>query len=325
MPLNEFSLIERFFSDIGFSSTQQFPHVVLGVGDDCALLDLAANHSLAVSSDSFVAGVHFPADAAPYDIARRCLAAAISDLAAMGAKPLGFSLALTLPGVDESWLQHFSDGLRESAEFYVIPLIGGDTTRGPLSITLHVHGSVPKSGALKRSGARPGDSIFVSGSLGDAAAALAVIEGNLSVPREDQHYFYSRFYAPNARVVLGQTLLDVATAAIDVSDGLLADLGHITRASAVAAELDLHKLPISESLQRVDDAHKVGQFALSGGDDYELCFTARPDQHVFLAEFSELLDVRITEVGRIVEGEGVNCLDAEGNAVLIASPGYRHF
>lgn len=323
--MNEFSLIERYFSDIGFSSTQQFPHVALGVGDDCALLDLPVGHSLAVSSDSFVAGVHFPAAAAPYDIARRCLAAAISDLAAMGAKPLGFSLALTMPEVDEVWLQQFSDGLRQSAEFYVMPLIGGDTTRGPLSITLHVHGSVPKSGGLRRSAARPGDSVFVSGCLGDAAAALALIQGELAVVESDQHYLYSRFYAPQARVVLGETLLDVATAAIDISDGLLADLGHIARASAVAVEIDVHKLPLSDALLRIDNARKVERFALAGGDDYELCFTARPDQHVFLAEFSELLDVRITEVGRVLEGAGISCLDADGRSVPVAGSGYQHF
>jgi len=325
MALNEFALIERFFTDIGYSSTQQFPHIVQGVGDDCALLDLPRDKILAVSSDTFIAGVHFPEDAAPYDIARRCLAAAISDLAAMGAKPLGFTLALTLARVDESWLHNFSEGLREAAEFYVIPLIGGDTTRGSLSITLHVHGSVPRSGGLRRSGARPGDSIFVSGSLGDAAAALALMQGDLSVDENDQHFLYSRFYAPQARVVLGETLLDVATAAIDVSDGLLADLGHIVRASGVAAEIDLPKLPLSESLQRLDDADRAYQFALAGGDDYELCFTARPDQHVFLTEFSELLDVRITEIGRILDGEGIRCLDAGGNAVVLGNTGYQHF
>jgi thiamine-monophosphate kinase len=288
-------------------------------------LDLAADQSLALSSDTFVSGVHFPEQAAPYDIARRCLAAAVSDLAAMGAKPLGFTLALTIPAVDESWLQQFSSGLRLAAEFYMMPLVGGDTTRGPLSITLHVHGSVPRSGALKRSGARPGDSVFVSGCLGDAAAALAVMQGELSVDEAQQEYFYSRFYAPEARVVLGQTLLGVATSAIDISDGLLADLGHITRASKVAAEVDLASLPLSECLRGIADQEKINQLALLGGDDYELCFTARPDQHVFLAEFSELLDVKVTEVGRVIPGEGVRCLGEAGIAVPVAGSGYQHF
>ena len=323
--MNEFSLIEKFFSDIGFSSTRQFPHVALGVGDDCALLDLAANTSLAVSTDTFVSGVHFPAEAAAFDIARRCMAAAISDLAAMGAKPLGFTLALTLPAIDESWLQQFSDGLRDSAAYYVIPLVGGDTTRGPLSITLTVHGSVPQSRGLRRSGARPGDSIFVSGNLGDAAAALSLLQGQLSVSASDRDYFMARFYAPQARVVLGQTLQGVASAAIDISDGLLADLGHIARASRVAAVVELSRLPLSVAMQRLDDRQAVESFALTGGDDYELCFTARPDQHVHLAEFSELLDVKITEVGRILEGEGVSCIDSSGNTVPVAGSGYQHF
>ncbi len=324
MALNEFAVIERFFSDLGFSSTRYLPHIALGPGDDCALLSLPPGHSIAVSTDSFIAGVHFPEDAAPYDIARRCLAAAISDLAAMGAKPLGFTLALTLPSIEEKWLQHFSDGLRLSAEFYLMPLIGGDTTKGPLSITLTVLGSLPESGGLKRSGARPGDSIFVSGTLGDAAAALAQMQGRLPSD-DDQHFFFTRFYAPEARVVLGETLLDIATAAIDVSDGLLADLGHIAAASGVAAEVDLHKLPLSLALQRINASDVINQLALCGGDDYELCFTARPDQHVFLAEFSELLDVRITEIGRIVAGEGVQCLDSKANVVDVDQAGYKHF
>lgn len=333
MSLGEFDIIRRYFSDIGFAaeidsaaatSNAQQHAIELGVGDDCAILQLPPGERLALSIDTLVADVHFPATATAFDIATRALATAVSDLAAMGARPLAFTLALTLPQPDELWLLDFSDGLRESAARYRVALIGGDTTRGPLTITVQVHGSL-RTGGLRRSGAQVGDGVFVSGTLGDAAAALAVLQGRLSAQPEQAHFLHERFYRPTARVVLGEALLGVATAAIDISDGLLADLGHVLRASAVGAECVLSRLPMSEALLAVTTREQAQQWAQSGGDDYELCFTAPLSAREHLRELAEMLDVPITEIGLITEGDALLCRDASGAIVTPAQSGYQHF
>jgi thiamine-monophosphate kinase len=321
-PLTEFELISRYFSAIGPIKSSS---VKLGIGDDCAILSLPVGQQLAMSIDTLVAGRHFPDGAQPYDIARRALAVSVSDLAAMGASPVAFTLALTLPDVDQPWLQQFSAGLRDAADYYQLPLIGGDTTQGMLAITVQVHGSLPQNIALKRSGAKPGDAIFVSGNLGDAAVALTLMQQSFDVTSAQQAFLHSRFYQPQAQLALGQQLLGKASAAIDISDGLLADLGHICKASAVAATLYSQQIPLSDVVKDVVDSQRALYYALTGGDDYELCFTAPVVQRAEIIACGQSLAVPITEVGVIAAGDGVQCIDQAGAIVDFPHSGYQHF
>ena len=315
MSLSEFELIQQFFSDIDHAHSEAIP---LGVGDDCALLQLPTNEQLAISIDTLVAGVHFPETAAPYDLACRSVAVTVSDLAAMGATPFAFTLALTLPDVDVVWLEDFSRGLRDSARLYGLSLVGGDTTRGPLCLSLQMHGAVPAGQALTRAGAQEGDLVVVSGSLGDGRAALECFKTDCAISQAHKEYLLDRFYRPRARVELGQSLRGLASAAIDVSDGLVADVSHIAQASKVTVELDHEAVPLSEALRANWPLDVARGFALSGGDDYELCFTVSPDH------FRQLQSsVPLAVVGRILpQGEG-DCVDPDGN--LIELSGYRHF
>lgn len=322
---SEFDIIRRYFSDIGIDSSLADPLVQVGVGDDCALLSIPNGQRLAISIDTLVVGQHFPDSAGGYDIAQRALAVAVSDLAGVGARPLAFTLALTLPEADEPWLQQFSQGLRDSARQYDIALVGGDTTKGQLTISIQVHGLLPVGVSLLRSAAKPGEQVFVSGSLGDAALALQTLQHKRSVNSEQQRFLHSRFYQPRARVELGQALLGVASAAIDVSDGLLADLGHIAKASGVAATLYSDKLPLSNVLRDVLDVPNALELALTGGDDYELCFTAGRCQIPTLVRFAKQFDVPITCIGEIHAGEGVSCLGADNKPINMERSGFQHF
>ena len=321
--LTEFDIIARYFADIDGAGHQ--PSVALGIGDDCAILSLAANQQLAFSIDTLVSGRHFPDDADPYQLGQRALAVAVSDLAAMGAKPLAFTLALTLPSVDSQWLDDFSRGLRLAAGQYKIPLIGGDTTQGPLTITLQVHGSLCSQAVLKRSAAQPGDAIFVTGTVGDAAAALAVIEGRLVVDQQQHEFLMQRFYQPTARIEVGQSLLGVANAAVDISDGLLADLAHIATASKLAAMINVDQLPLSAVMKQVIAKPQALAYALKGGDDYELCFTVARDNITQIKTLAQRLSLPITEVGIMAAGSGVSCVDDHGDDVVIDIAGYQHF
>ena len=321
--LTEFELISRYFSNIDGGNLSSV--VTLGVGDDCALMSIPEGQQLALSIDTLVAGRHFPVDASPYDLAQRALAVSVSDLAAMGATPLAFTLALTLPSVESSWLKEFSQGLRLAAQTYRIPLIGGDTTQGPLSLTLQVHGAVPTGRALRRSGGSAGDGIFVSGTLGDAAAALAMMQQSLAVSDHQQPFLLERFYRPQARLALGKKLLGLATAAIDVSDGLLADLGHICRASGVGAKIHTENIPLSPVLSKVVAREQGLGYALTGGDDYELCFTAPVKCREALADIAGELGLAVSEIGLLVEGEGLTCVDSLGQPLSFNSTGYQHF
>lgn len=325
MALNEFSLIEKYFSCFGKGEG-----VALGIGDDAALLELPAGEQLVASVDTLVSGVHFPADAAPADIARRALRVNLSDLAAMGATPRWFTLALTIPGVKEDWLSAFSAALAEEAAEFGCALVGGDTTAGLLTLSLNVLGSVPQGKALQRSGAQPGDHIYVTGCLGDAAAALNFIKGFSLKPYKDGDYLLQRFYQPTPRLVEGQKLRGIASAALDVSDGLLADLGHIVRQSGVGAEIHSDRLPLSAALQTLSDQKEVGQqqvlrWALTGGDDYELCFTVPEKKLDVLEAMIALGELDATAIGRIIDGDAVACLDDEGKPLLFDSDGYQHF
>lgn len=306
MSIGEFSLIDTYFSRIG-----ENPNIALGIGDDAASVELPDGHVLQISTDTAIEGVHFPRDFAPADIAYRSVMAAASDLAAMGASPIGMLLAITLPAADETWLSCFAEGLRAASDATGLPLVGGDTTRGALSLTVTVMGSTPSSSGLRRDGARPGDRVCVSGTLGDAAAGLAVIQGTLHlVDQAAAEYLQTRFARPAARLSLGESLLGVATAAIDLSDGLLADAAHVAHASGVAIDIDSSKVPLSAALRQVTDTAQIRQWALNGGDDYELLVTLPPEAPVPEA---------LTEIGRVAAGQGVSCDQTP------ASWGYDHF
>ena len=306
MPVSEFTLIYRYFSALGRGDA-----VELSVGDDCAILRLAAGERLATSVDTMVEGVHFPADTFPEDIGFRAVSAAASDLAAMGARPVGMTLALTLPEADELWLHTFSQGIAAASKAFQLPLVGGDTTCGPLTITVQVLGALPSGEALMRSNARVGDSLYVSGTLGDAAAALAVLAGEWQPSPEHSEYLLDRFNRPRARLDLGRKLLGSANAAIDISDGLLADAQHIAAASGVKLCIDPQRLPLSQALLSHPSIDQVRQWALTGGDDYELCFCLPVGEDV---------PEGCTLIGEVELGSGVLC----GNEPYTVS-GYQHF
>ena len=321
MATDEFSLIAQFFSACGAAGAD----TLLGVGDDCALLAPPAGEVLAVTTDTLLAAVHFPPDSPAQLIAQRALAVNLSDMAAMGATPRWFQLALTMPNANKDWLAEFSVGLNAMACQFNCALVGGDTTRGPLTISITLMGTVPSGQALKRSGARPGDTIYATGSLGDGAGALAVLEGKLSASAEDAAYLRERFWRPQARVAQGLAIRSFASSAIDISDGLIADLGHIAKASQVGAVVDVDKLPLSQSLCRAASPERRLNWALSGGDDYELCFTVAADE---VAQCQRLIDeggLTATPIGQIIEGQGVRCVDKQGIPFEITGSGYQHF
>lgn len=313
--LDEFGLIRRYFTPSGSP-----PQVVLGVGDDCALLSVAPGHVLALSIDTQVEGVHFPPEAPPGQIARRVLHCAASDLAAMGAEPLGFTLALTLPAADENWLAPFASALLAAAEALHCPLLGGDTTRGPLTLTVQVHGQVPVGQALCRRGARVGDGVWVSGTLGDGAAALALWQGECPALQPAADYLSERFYAPAVDFGLGVALRPLAHCAIDISDGLLADLGHLCTASGVGAVLQAAALPLASAWRDRVDVAQARRWALAGGDDYRLCFTAPPGHAAALQALGGL-----TCIGEVVAGSGITVLAENGVPWAVDDTSYRHF
>lgn len=319
MAIGEFELIAKFFTDIGPRSAA----IALGIGDDCALIDPPAGRQLALSADTLVADVHFPAHGDPASIAQKALRTNLSDLAAMGAEPLAFTLALTLPAADETWLAGFSHGLRACADEFAIPLIGGDTTRGPqLVISIQIVGSLPRGAALTRAGAQAGDSVFVSGTLGDARAALDYLSTPAALLDDAQRFFLRRYYEPTPRLEFGRALRGLASAAIDISDGFAADLGHILARSDIGAEIDTRRLPLSGALRTRVEAI---DFALHGGDDYELCFTAPPQHRAAIVECARATAVPITEVGRVVAEHGLFTWAEQGRRVALNAAGYRHF
>ena len=295
--------------------------VVLGIGDDAALLRVPPGHWLAVATDTLNADVHFPAGTAAADIGWKALAVNLSDLAAMGARPAWATLSLSLPHADGDWLEDFLDGFLALAERHGVVLVGGDTTRGPLSICVTAHGLVAVDQALRRDGARAGDDIWVSGTLGDAAAALAQWRaGGAAEPA-----LRARLDRPTPRVELGLALPGIAHAAIDLSDGLLADLGHVCVASRVGAEIELQALPASPALAARFDASSRAGLQACGGDDYELCFTAPASRREAIATLARTQALALARIGRVVDGEGVRALRADGSPWQPARAGYAHF
>jgi thiamine-monophosphate kinase len=315
MSAAEFDLIDRIRTRV-----REREDVVLGIGDDAALLQVPPGMQLVVTADTLNAGVHFPEATAPADIGWKSLAVNLSDLAAMGATPAWCTLSLSLPEAERKWIDAFLDGFLELADQHAIALVGGDTTRGPLSISVTAMGLVETGNALRRNGARVGDDVWVTGTLGDAAAALeALLAG-----RETSASLRERLDRPTPRVTAGWRLSGLAHSCIDLSDGLLADLAHVCERSGVGAEIELEKLPASIDLASPAPGDRW-RWQASGGDDYELCFSASPRNRESIVQTLDFTDVAATLVGRIVAGQGVKAFDAEGREWQPARPGYEHF
>jgi len=320
MPLSEFALIERYFRACGARRAD----VTLGVGDDAALLSTAAGSELVAATDTLVAGVHFPHGSPPASIGHRALAVNLSDLAAMGARPAWALLALTLPDADEAWLEEFAAGFCELAHAHQVALVGGDTTHGPLCVTVQLLGHAPKGAAMTRAGAHAGDVLFVSGTLGDAAAGLALEQGRLSAPEEARGYLRERFLWPTPRMALGERLRDYASACIDVSDGLLGDAGKLASASCAGAALSLDELPVSQPLLAVLGQERARELALTGGDDYELCFAVPAQNIARLVTGLPPQRWGYTRIGTLRALTGTVVL-RDGAVMEFSHPGYQHF
>lgn len=321
MALGEFDLITRFF---GQRAGRPGPHVELGIGDDCALLSLGSGMQLAVSADMLVEGRHFLSTVRPERLGHKALAVNLSDLAASGARPVAFLLALSMPRVDEAFLDGFSRGMLELAQVHGCTLVGGDTTQGPLNIAITVMGEVPSGQALLRSGARAGDEIYVSGELGDARLALEAFRGTHVLEGSSLEHARRAMELPVPRVALGIALRGVATAAIDVSDGLLGDLRHILRRSGVGATVDADVLPRSRVLAaQPRDLQRL--CTLSGGDDYELVFTVPPARRADLERAAAQAGVAVTRIGRIEAEPGLRLRDADGQPLEDHYGSFDHF
>jgi len=318
--MDEFDVIDRYFKPLGDKAA----NVVLGIGDDAAVLDVPPGEQIVVTTDTQVESVHFPVAADPAAIACRSCAAALSDIAAMGATARWLSLALTLPRVDAAWLQGFAAGAAEAIEFAGAVLVGGDTTSGPLGVTWNIIGTVPRGGALRRDGARPGDALYVSGSLGGARAALELLDTLADVSGSGQAVL-ARYWNPQPRLVLGSQLRGFASSCIDVSDGLLADAGHLARRSGAGVEIASDNLPLQAGLVELFGVERAREFALTGGDDYELCFSVPRDDEADLLRVVTQFDVPVTRIGRITRESGVRVIDCEGRPLPTNRTGYRHF
>lgn len=323
--MGEFDLIRRFFQ-------RPVHHAALGVGDDCALLAPQPGMQLAISSDMLVEGRHFFADVDPAALGHKALAVNLSDLAACGARPLAFTLALALPRVDEAWVGGFAQGLLALADAHGCELIGGDTTQGPLNICITVFGEVPAGQALLRSGARPGDDIYASGTLGDARLALEAMLGHVALPLEALQAARRRLERPTPRVALGLALRGIASSALDVSDGLTGDLGHILRASGVGATLDAQatsQLIAARALFTSPDSSLppdlLHQCTLAGGDDYELAFTAPASRREAVQEAARHAGVPVTRIGTVEGTPGLRVMDGNGQPLAARYASFDHF
>ena len=317
--MKEFQLIRQIQQDTAISFSPGYDHGVrLGIGDDAAVLEVPAGRHLVAATDTLNAGIHFPLDTSAFDIAYKCLAVNLSDLAAMGATPRWALLSLSLPQAEAEWVQSFAAGFKSLARMHGVSLVGGDTTSGPLSVSLTALGYIEPGQQLKRSGAKPADLIVVSGTLGGAARVLDLLEAEKSVT---ERHLLDR---PQPRVSLGQALKGFANACIDISDGLLADLGHVLKASECGATLEIEKLPFDDSLAGLEDGLRW-KYQLSGGDDYELLFTLPPAHQALLATWSQQLDIDLTVIGEIEAGGDIRCLKKDGTAFEPQSAGFEHF
>jgi thiamine-monophosphate kinase len=323
VALGEFDLIARYFT-----RAPRAADVVLGIGDDAALIAPGPGQQLVLTTDMLVAGRHFHADVDPARLGHKTLAVNLSDLAAMGARPRFALLACAFPENDPDWLAAFADGFFALADRHGVDLIGGDTTRGPLNLCVTAIGEVPAGAALTRSGARPGDDVYVSGTLGDAALALAAMGGHVSLPEDAFAACRQRLELPEPRVALGLALRGVASSAIDVSDGLVGDLGHIVERSGVGARVDVARLPASPWLAAMlKDGRRSPALSclLAGGDDYELCFTAANPQRERIAALAGSLGLALTRIGKITATGGFTVRDETGAAMKALPRAYDHF
>jgi thiamine-monophosphate kinase len=319
--MKEFELINRYFKGRGITRRD----VNLGIGDDCALVTVPPNCQLAVTTDTLVAGVHFFDDISPRALGHRVLAVNLSDLAAMGAEPTWVSVALTLPSIDQQWIEEFAEGMHEIAEYFNVQIIGGDTTQGPLSITVCAKGTVPEGKALRRSGAKVGDWIFVTGPLGDAGLAIEVRKQGLKIEPEHLKYINNRFDFPTPRVAAGQVLRGLASSAIDISDGLLADLAHILDMSHVSATINIDSIPASDAMRSSLDFEQQLRFILNYGDDYELLFTVPDNKKSMLDLNLRQYGVDAKCIGQIKSGDGKIELFHQGEKFNFEQHGFEHF
>lgn len=318
MP-SEFDLIAKYFS-------RPAPKALLGVGDDCALVEAPPGEVVVITTDMLVEGTHFLPGADAQALGHKSLAVNLSDLAAMGAAPRWFTLSLALPEVNEAWLAAFAEGMYALAEEQGVDLIGGDTTRGPLTISITAMGAVPAGQALRRDGAQVGDDVWVSGYTGDAALGLAHLQGQVVLPAAAAAHCVDRLHRPQPRVALGKRLRGIAASAADVSDGLLADLGHILERSGVGAEIDFAALPRSAALNECPDRMLADQSLLAGGDDYELVFTALSARRADVVAASRAAGIAVTRIGSIIAGAApARLLDSSGKAIAVPRRGFDHF
>ncbi|OFZ70548.1 MAG: thiamine-phosphate kinase [Betaproteobacteria bacterium RBG_16_58_11] len=315
---SEFDLIRRYF-------TRPASRTVLGVGDDAALVRVAAGRELAVSTDMLLAGRHFLFEDDPFALGHKALAVNLSDMAAMGATPRWALLSIALPEVNERWLSRFTEGWFALADQQGVALIGGDTTKGPLTLSVTIMGEVAKGQALRRSGAKVGDEIWVSGTLGDAALALAYLQRRIQIAPHDAAVLLPRLHAPTPQVKLGQKLLGLAHSAIDISDGLLADLGHILELSGVGAQICVAALPVSENVRGYLHDEVARNAVLAGGDDYELCFTAPAKQHDAIVRMGRRLKLPLTCIGEITRQRKLVVLDENNHPLTLKEQGFDHF
>jgi thiamine-monophosphate kinase len=318
--MKEFELIKRYFTE----QVVKRKDVFLGIGDDCALVTPSERQNIAVTTDTLVSGVHFPVDTSPRAIGHKAIAVNLSDLAAMGAEPAWVSLAITLPEIDVQWVDEFCAGVFDLCEFYNVQLIGGDTTQGPLSITVTAQGLTPFDKHISRSGAKAGDWLYVTGQIGDASLALQHLQGKVTVPACYQEQVQKRLDFPKARILAGQALREYATSAIDLSDGLIADLGHICKSSGVGANIVLDALPISEALRETVDITDAYDTALIGGDDYELLFTVSEDNKVGMETALVNTGNVVTCIGQLNGSEKITTT-LNNKPVAINAQGYQHF
>lgn len=317
MP-SEFELIARYFA-------RPAKRALLGIGDDAALFRVAPGMVLAASADMLVAGTHFFPDDDAHALGHKALAVNLSDMAAMGASPRWALLSLALPAADPAWLERFSSGFLGLARAHAVELVGGDTTRGPLNLSVTILGEVPARRALRRDAARPGDDVWVSGALGDAALAVAHRKGRVELGARELARCMRRLQRPQPRIGLGLALRGIAHAAIDVSDGLLADLGHICERSGLAADVDVDRVPRSPILTRMRDRKLLQQVLLAGGDDYELCFTAPVRRRLRLEAMRRRIGLPLTRIGTMRAGRGVRLFAADGAELRIGKRGFDHF
>ena len=323
MPVSEFDIIKRYFDRPEFKTKQDV--FLLGIGDDAALIKPDAKQKLAISIDTLNAGIHFPLETSAEDIAYKALAVNLSDMAAMGATPRWFTLALSLPEPDNDWLARFASSLFDMAQQYQVTLVGGDTTRGLLSVTIQIAGELEQEKALLRAGAQVGDLIYVSGTLGDAALGLALLNDK-SFNVNKAQYLLSRLHRPTPRVEIGKAINTIAHACIDISDGLFADLGHILAASEVGANVYIEKLPHStEALNLLAQYHEYQEQFMRGGDDYELCFCVAKENQEKLKKLSLNFDCQISCIGEITRSNELYCLDEKGHPVSLNQQGFDHF